>query len=148
MAQAAHRHGFSLIEIMVALVIVAITASFALASYRHYLQRSYRLEAVESLLTAAAEQEKFHLAHGQYSDRLDAGVGDNPPGLRIPSVTSRRRYTLTVERADANAFRIAAMPLENGGQSDDLDCRQFTIDESGRRQSRDSAGNDSTSRCW
>lgn len=148
MAQAANRHGFTLIEIMVALVIVAITASFALASYRRYLLRSYRLEAAESLLMAAAEQEKFHLAHGRYSDRLDAEVEDEPPGLRIPSVTPRRRYALTIEHADAGAFRIAAMPLENGGQMDDKDCRQFSIDESGRRLSRDSVGNDSTSHCW
>ena len=148
MAQAADRRGFTLIEFMVALIIVAITASLALASYRRYLLRSYRLEAVESLLMAAAEQEKFHLAHGHYSDRLDAGVEDEPPGLRVPSMTPRRRYALTIERADAGAFRIVARPLENGGQKDDKDCRQFTIDESGRRLSRDSSGDDSTNRCW
>ena len=148
MAQAADRSGFTLIEFMIALVIVAITASFALASYRHYVLRSYRLEAVESLLTAAAEQEKFHLAHGRYSDRLDAGVEDEPPGLRVPSITPRRRYALMIERADAGIFRIVATPLENGDQRDDTDCREFTIDESGRRQSRDSAGSDSTNRCW
>jgi type IV pilus assembly protein PilE len=148
MAQAANRNGFTLIEVMVALVIVAITASFAFASYRRYLLRSYRLEAVQSLLTAAAEQEKFHLAHGRYSDRLDAGVEDEPPGLRVPSITPGRRYALTIEGADAGVFRIAAMALGNSSQMDDKDCRQFTIDESGRRQSRDSAGNDSTNRCW
>ncbi len=148
MAQATNRNGFTLIEIMVAIVIVAIMASSALASYRRYLLRSYRLEAAESLLTAAAEQEKFHLAHGRYSDRLDAGVEDEPPGLRVSSVTPRRRYALTIEHADAGVFSIAAMPLENSGQMEDKDCRQFTIDESGRRLSRDSAGNDSTNRCW
>jgi type IV pilus assembly protein PilE len=148
MAQAANRFGFTLIEIMVALVIVAITANLALGSYRRYLLRSYRLEAAESLLTAAAEQEKFHLAHGRYSDRLDAGVEDDPPGLRTPSITPRRRYALTIELADAGAFRIVAMPFESGGQMDDKDCRQFTIDESGRRESRDITGNDSTNRCW
>jgi len=148
MAQAAKRTGFTLIEVMVALVIVAVTATYALASYRRYLLRSYRLEAVESLLAAAAEQEKFHLAHGRYSDRLDAGVADDPPGLRIPSITPRRRYALTIELADAGIFRIVAMPVADGGQNDDGDCRQFSIDESGRRQSRDIAGKDSTNRCW
>lgn len=148
MAQAADRSGFTLIEFMVALVIVAITASLALASYRRYLQRSYRIEAVESLLAAAAEQEKFQLANGRYSDRLDAGVDDEPPGLRVPSITAGRRYALAIERADAGVFRIVATPLENGGQETDKDCQQFTIDESGRRQSRDGAGGDSTNRCW
>ena len=148
MAQIANRTGFTLIEVMVALVIVAITASYAFASYRRYLVRSYRLEAVQGLLTAAAEQEKFHLAHGRYSDRLDSARGDEPPGLPVPSITLHRRYEMAIELADAGVFRLVAMPLANGGQRDDTDCRQFSIDESGRRQARDSAGSDSTNRCW
>lgn len=148
MAQAANRSGFTLIEIAVALLVVAIAANYAVASYRHSLLRSYRIEAEESLLTAAAEQEKFHLAHGRYSDRLDAGIDDEPQGLRVPSITPRHRYALAIERADAGVFKIVATPLDRGGQQDDKDCRQFTIDESGRRQSLDSAGNDSTNRCW
>lgn len=148
MAQTANRTGFTLIEAMVTLVIVAITASYALASYRRYLVRSYRLEAVQGLLTAAAEQERFYLAHGRYSGRLDAAVGDEPPGLPVPSITPHRRYEMTIERADAGVFRLVAMPLAAGGQRDDTECRQFSIDESGRRQARDTAGNDSTSRCW
>ena len=148
MAQVAKRSGFTLIEVMIALVIVAITASYALVSYRRYLVRAYRLEAVEGLLIAAAEQEKFHLAHGRYSDRLDSAVGDELPGLPVPSITPHRRYQMTIELADAGTFRLAAMPLVNGGQTADTDCRQFLIDESGRRQARDSTGNDSTNRCW
>ena len=122
------------------LVIVAIAASYAFASYRRYLLRSYRLEAVESLLAASAEQEKFYLAHGLYSDLL--------ADLHIPSITPRHHYAMTIEIADASVFRIVAMPASDSGQRDDKDCRQFSIDESGRRQARDSAGNDSTTRCW
>ncbi|MBF8293449.1 MAG: Type pilus biosis protein PilE [Steroidobacteraceae bacterium] len=148
MAQIANRTGFSLIEVMVALVIVAITATYALTSYRRYLVRSYRLEAVQGLLAAAAEQEKFYLAHGRYSDRLDSVIGDEPPGLPVASITPHRRYEMAIELADAGVFRLVALPLANSGQGDDTECRLFSIDESGRRQAHDSAGNDSTSRCW
>lgn len=148
MAQAAKRTGFTLIEVMVTLVIVAITASYAIASYRRHLVRSYRLEAVQGLLAAAAEQEKFHLAKGRYSDRLDAAAGDVPAGLPIASITPHRRYGMSIEFADAAVFRIVAMALANGGQVEDEHCRQFSIDESGRRQARDAMGNDSTARCW
>ncbi len=148
MAQAPKRAGFTLIEVMVTLVIVAITASYALASYRRQLLRSYRLEAVQGLLAAAAEQEKFHLAQGRYGDRLDSATNDEPPGLPVPSITPHRRYQMAIEFADAAVFRIVATPLANGGQTGDADCRLFSIDESGRRQARDAAGNDSTTRCW
>ena len=148
MAQIAKRSGFTLIEISIALAIVAITALFAVTSYRRYLIRSYRLEAVQGLLIAAAEQEKFHLGNGRYSDRLDSIAGDEPPGLPVPSITTHRRYQMTVEFADAAAFRLVALPRADGGQADDRDCRKYSIDESGRRESRDSKGGDSTSRCW
>jgi len=148
MAQITNRTGFTLIEVLVALVIVAITASYAFASYRRYLVRSYRLEAVQALLTAAAEQEKFHLAYGRYSDKLDAVIGNEPAGLPVASITPHRRYEMTIELAAAGVFRLVAIPLTNGGQGNDTDCRQFSIDESGRRQARDSTGTDSTNRCW
>ena len=148
MAQIAKRSGFTLIELVIALVIVAITALFGLASYRRYLVRSYRLEAVQGLLTIAAEQEKFHLGNGRYSDRLDCKDDDVPPGLPVSSLTPHGRYRMTVEFADAATFRLVALPRADGGQIDDKACRQFSIDESGRREARDSTGSDSTNRCW
>jgi type IV pilus assembly protein PilE len=137
--------GFTLIELMIALAIVAVTMSFAVASYRGHVQRSHRIEAVHALLTAAAEQEKFHLAHGRYGDRLDAAPGSEPPGLPVASLTARGRYRLAVEFADAAQFRLAAAPLD--GFPDPV-CTRLSLDESGRRLALDRAGRDSTARCW
>ena len=148
MAQASKRTGFALIEVMIALVIVAITTSLAFASYRRHLLHGHRVEAVQALLAAAAEQEKFHLAQGRYSDRIDSGYDDEPPGLPVASMTTHRKYGLAIEYADAARFRIVATPLEDGGQGEDLQCRRLSIDESGRREALDTSGNDSTSRCW
>jgi type IV pilus assembly protein PilE len=145
MAKTAAGGGFTLIDLMIALAIIAVTMSFAVASYRGYMQRGYRVEAAQALLAAAAEQERFHLAHGGYSDRLDAESGSEPPGLPVASLTPHGRYRLRVELADAAQFRIVAGPA--GGHADPL-CEQFAIDESGRRQARDRRGGDSTARCW
>lgn len=145
MARIAASAGFTLIDLMIALAIVAVTMSFAVTSYRGYVQRGYRAEAAQILLAAAAEQEKFYLAHGRYSERLDADPGGEPPGLPVASLTPHGRYRLWVELADAAQFRIVAGPA--GGHADPL-CEQFAIDESGRRQARDRHGGDSTARCW
>ncbi|MGQ0428962.1 MAG: type IV pilin protein [Gammaproteobacteria bacterium] len=136
--------GFTLIELLIALAIVAITMSFAVTTYRGHVQRSQRIEAVHALLGAAAEQEKFHLSHGRYSDRLDAGTG-GPPGLPVASLTPRGRYRLVVAAADAAAYRLDAIPAEGHR---DAQCTRFSIDESGRREARDREGRDSTARCW
>jgi type IV pilus assembly protein PilE len=145
MAQARSAAGFTLIEVVIALAVVAITTMIAASSYRRHVLRSHRVEAVQSLLIAAAEQEKFHLAHGSYGDRLDAAAGDEPPGLPVASRTPGGHYTLAVELASAAEFRIAATAARPGA---DPQCRRLSIDESGRRAASDARGVDATGRCW
>lgn len=139
--------GFTLIEILVALAIAAITASLALASYRMSLQRAARTEAVHALLAIAAEQERFHLNAGRYADRLDAAPGAEPPGLPVASRTLHGRYRLVIESADAAGFLAVARPQSSTGQVDPH-CARLSIDESGRRRAEDAHGRDSTGACW
>jgi type IV pilus assembly protein PilE len=145
MAQAESTDGFTLIEVVIALAIVAITTMIAAASYRGHILRSHRVEAVHALLTAAAEQEKFHLSHGRYGDRLDASAGDEPPGLPVASRTPGGHYALAVASASAAGYRVVATATSD--RADPL-CRMLAIDESGRRGATDSGGADSTHRCW
>jgi len=147
MAKTAATAGFTLIELVITLAIVGIATSFAVASYRTHLVRGYRAEAIQALLAIAAEQEKFHLDHGSYSDRLDAAPGDETPGLPVASLTLGRRYRLAIELADASAFVAVARPQPGRGQ-DDPSCERISIDESGRREAMDRAGRNSTARCW
>jgi type IV pilus assembly protein PilE len=145
MAQTRNTDGFTLIEIMIALAVVAITTSLAFSSYRRHVQRGHRVEAVQALLAAAAEQEKFHLAHGQYAVRLDAAIGSEPPGIPVASATPRGRYRLSIVSADAAGYRLIA---ERTGISDDPSCVRLSIDESGRRLASDAANRDTTAACW
>ncbi|MGH8250107.1 MAG: type IV pilin protein [Steroidobacteraceae bacterium] len=145
MAKTQGSAGFTLIEIVIALAIVAITTTVAVASYRGYLLRANRADAVNALLTASAEQEKFHLAHGEYGNRLDASAGDEPPGLPVASTTPRGHYVLAIELATAAEFRVAATATR---ERDDPLCHRLFIDESGRRGAVDATGGDSTAKCW
>ncbi len=145
MAQARTAAGFTLIELAIALAIVAITTSLAASTYRAYLRRGHRAEAVHALLVAAAEQEKFHLANGRYGDRLDTQAGADPPGLPVASRTPGGHYALAVAAATAAEFRLVATLTGNGG---DTGCTSLAIDESGRRTATDARGSDSTARCW
>lgn len=145
MAQTSPASGFTLIEVLMAIAIVGLTTTLAVASYRGHLQRSHRIEAIQALLGIAAEQEKFYLAYGQYAARLDAAPGADPPGLRATSQTPRGRYRLAIEAADAVAYRVVAIA---GSDRDDPRCVQIFIDESGRRGASDARGADSTAQCW
>lgn len=145
MAQTESAAGFTLIEVVIALAIVAITTTIAANSYRGYVLRSHRVAAVQALLGAAAEQEKFHLSHGRYGDRLDAAAGEDPPGLPVASRTPGGHYALGVAAASAVEYRVVATATSD--RADPL-CRSLSIDESGRRRATDSRGADSTGRCW
>jgi len=145
MAQARPAAGFTLIELMVALAVVAITMMIAASSYRNHLRRGHRSEAVQALLAAAVEQEKFHLANGRYGDRLDAAAGEDPPGLPVASQTPGGHYSLAIPAATAAEFRVVATAAGSGG---DPACASLSIDESGRRSAVSAGGADSTARCW
>jgi len=145
MAPTKHTAGFTLIEVAIALAIVAMTTTIAIASYRSQLLRGQRIEAMQALLAVAAEQEKFHLRHGRYGDRLDATADSDPPGLPVAARTLHGRYSLAIEQADAVTFRAVA--IATSGRNDPL-CPRMSIDESGRRSATDADGMDSTASCW
>jgi type IV pilus assembly protein PilE len=144
-AQARPTRGFTLIEVMIALAVVAITTLIAASTYRSHVRRSHRVQAVQALLVAATEQEKFYLANGRYGDRLDAVAGEEPPGLPVSSHTPGGHYHLTIAIASAAEYRVVATAADNG--ADPL-CRTLSIDQSGRRSATDSHGADSAGRCW
>lgn len=65
--------GFTLIELMITVVIVAILASVAWPSYQSYLMRSRRADAQSLMLAIANKQQQYLLDARQYTDVLGAG---------------------------------------------------------------------------
>ena len=53
--------GFSLLELMITVAVVAILASIALPSYREYIKRGKRAAAQSVLMDLAARQQAFLL---------------------------------------------------------------------------------------
>lgn len=71
--------GFTLIELMIAVVIVGILASIALPSYQSYMQNGRRAEGQSALLDIAGRQEQFFLDNHQYtSDLTNLGLNASP----------------------------------------------------------------------
>jgi type IV pilus assembly protein PilE len=63
--------GFTLIEVMIVVVIVAILASIALPSYQNSIRKSRRADAHSILQAAQLAQEKFRLNHEIYGANAD-----------------------------------------------------------------------------
>jgi len=86
------QQGFTLIELMVTVLIVAILAAIAVPSYRQYLIRAHRAAAKEAMMDIASRQQQFLLAHRSYADKSSFEA----TGYSLPSEVGRF-YTWTME---------------------------------------------------
>lgn len=67
--------GFTLIEVMIAVVIIGILASIAYPSYTQYIAQSARSEGLAALMRIANLQEQYYLDNKKYATDLTKLVG-------------------------------------------------------------------------
>lgn len=68
--------GFTLVELMISVAIVAILAAVAYPSYTSSVNKGRRADAQNSLLNFAALQERFYSDRGSYGGLDDVAGGD------------------------------------------------------------------------
>ncbi|NND64714.1 MAG: prepilin-type N-terminal cleavage/methylation domain-containing protein [Gammaproteobacteria bacterium] len=135
--------GFTLIELMITIAIIAIIATIAIPSYRDSVRRSNRTEAMTALMNVAANQESFYLQNNIYSDDAsELGFAANP------GITEHGYYLVAIVADPTLVQGFNATATKAGAQSDDTDCAEFTIDHDGIRTAENSGGTDNTDECW
>jgi type IV pilus assembly protein PilE len=142
--------GATLVELVVAMALVALLAGFALPGFRAQVLRTNRTEARGALLALASAEEKFHLDCGTYASTVDAASPSScsPPSLRFSPTTERGHYALAVSAADASTWTATATAAAGGVQIADAPCRVFRLTAEGLRSATDSSGASSTRTCW
>lgn len=118
----ARREGFTLLETMVVVTIVATLASIALPSYAGYVKRSRILEAVARLSDARARMEEYYLDQRTYLD--DAGLC----GVAPPPSQAADAFALACD-ATATTFSYKATGLSGKG----MNAFVYAIDHTGAR---------------
>lgn len=140
-------YGFTLIELMVTVVIVAILATIAYPSYQRYMIQTRRTDAQIALLNVANLQERFFTQCNRYATSLTNArtCAATDLGLNMSSdLSPDGYYRLAIVAATPTAFTISAGPVAGRPQAADAECTGFTINERGLRQATGS----NTSRCW
>jgi prepilin-type N-terminal cleavage/methylation domain-containing protein len=76
------RSGFSLIELMVVIAIMAFLAMIAVPNFNRFLAKAKRAEAYMNLSSLYAAEKVYWAEHGSYSDVLigEGGIGWKPEG--------------------------------------------------------------------
>lgn len=141
--------GFTLIELMITIAVVSILATVGASSYRAYIVRTHRSEALAALLQVRVAQEKFYIQNNAYATNAQLSLAV-PNGLGLPATTRPEgRYQLRIRNTNAALdFTVIATPTSGGGQLGDAECQTMTVDQSGARTATDSGGADSSARCW
>jgi type IV pilus assembly protein PilE len=101
--------GFTLVELLVALAIMAIVSAVAIPIYTQYSIRTQRTNAEKDLLMCAQSMERLASRNFTYAGLVGPGAdtGAVTANICTPSTTM---YAITVQAADANAFTLRATP--------------------------------------
>jgi len=119
--------GFSLIELMVVLAIVALLLSYALPNYRQYVIKSKRAVAQNKVLEIAGMYEKFYANTNSYP----TGLSGSGATLSLPnSYLVDDEYTFTAS-STATTWTITATATH--GQADDTECPTITFSNLGSK---------------
>lgn len=138
-ARAWPAQGFTLIEMLVALVIAATLAAIAFPGYQQVMHRSQRIEAQLALMRLQYLQERHFADHHAYAGALRVDGGGN--SLPMPAITENGNYELSMQvDADGQAYVAIARARPAGRQAGDSPCQQLSIDTAGSRRSAAATG--------
>ena len=136
--------GFTLIELVVAMVIAAILASIAIPSYSSYVRKSRRTDAKTALLDIASLEERFYSTTNKYSATpTDLGYTGTFPVTLSGGDYTVNMTAVTQATSTAPAFFSFTATAVND-QLNDTQCRTMTITSTGVQ----SASPDNSGACW
>ena len=136
--------GFSLIELMVVLVVLAIVVTVAVPTYTYEMQKSRRTEARTAVLDLAGREEKYFSTNNSYTDDPTLlGYAPLGSGAVFPQPTGNY-YQIAVPAATATTFLITATPSPGSPQNNDAQCTSFSVDQTGNQTATGALGN----ACW
>jgi type IV pilus assembly protein PilE len=118
--------GFSLIEIMIAVAIVAILAAVAYPTYLDSVRKGRRSEAVSTLSSLQQAEERYRANKSEYTQDL----ADLVPGLAASTATmttANGYYTIQVEDADATSYILKGVAVAGTSQAGDTHCTTLRL---------------------
>jgi type IV pilus assembly protein PilE len=147
------KQGFTLIELMITVAVVAILAAIAVPNYTDYITRSKFSEAHGQLGDLRVKMEQYYMDNRRYSTTTGGGTCGIPGG-NTPTVLGARYFTYTCASTAANAagdqqFTLTAAGIAGQG----LDGIAFTLNHANARTTTASGamatkGYAASGTCW
>jgi type IV pilus assembly protein PilE len=128
-------NGFTLIELMIVVVVIAILATIAFPSYQDSVRKSRRGQAKADLVADAQMLERYHTQNNTYA-------GKHLPSDQSPA-TGTKHYKLELDPdSTQSSFQLKATPLND--QIKDQ-CGTLTLNAVGQKGVLDKG---TLEKCW
>jgi type IV pilus assembly protein PilE len=126
--------GFTLIELMITVAIVAILASVAYPSYQQYVIRSNRSEMEQFMLDVANREEEFLLNNRSYTNLADLNLSIPARLQSLYTVTAATTTSCAGTTLTAPSYCITSTPIATSIQKND---GTLTLDSQGNKKPLD-----------
>jgi type IV pilus assembly protein PilE len=144
--------GFTLVELLVAMVIAGILLAIAIPGYNGYVRQGRRTDAKSALLDMASMEERYFSMQNIYSQlTTDLGytgawpvtVGSGYYQVSISQFTPATLPTAASPGGTPATYTLQAVPVPTGDQAKDTACTSFTLTSQGVQSSTPAGGS-----CW
>jgi type IV pilus assembly protein PilE len=140
--------GFTIIEVLTALGVVAVLAAVAIPMWKTHLLHVRRADAATALMTVQTAQDSFFGKNARYADGAQL-IAAAPAGLGLRETSDHGYYSIDIRSgADGLEYLATARVKPLAGQDADTRCVQLSVDQNGMRRASDSAGVDRNADCW
>ncbi len=125
--------GFTLVELMIVVAIVAIVAAFAIPGYAEYVRRGNRADAKSVMLQAGNWMQQQYTLNNVYPAAAALPFTKSP-------ISGTAKYTVSVSARNNTTYTIQAVPV-----SADAYCGTLSITNDGVRGM---TGSKDVDYCW
>lgn len=127
--------GFTLIELVIAMAVVALLAAVAIPAYNDFTSRGKLAEGMANLSNLRLQMEQYYSDNRTYR---------NAAGACAVADFNGNDFAFTCQTASATTFTWTATSLSGLGSG----AYQYSIDQNGTRKTLKYDGAASASQCW
>ena len=141
------RHkGFTLLELMITVAIIAIIASVAYPAFTKSAMKGRRADAKASLNQHAQALERCYGTYGLYnSTSCSTEVSSTQTFI---TVNSQKQYYNITGTLTGTSYIVVATAVTTGPQANDTGCTILTLNSVGQQGSGSATATTDTGGCW